>query len=98
MATLDLTDAAYAHSVRDACITLASDLDNWEAYADVWDLLHKDSAPRLIFAGTEEAEAARRAIFGVFDACIESLAADNEVRDAALAPFWPVTSTEGPIA
>lgn len=98
MATLDLTDAAYAHSVRDACITLASDLDNWEAYADVWDLLHEGDAPRLIVAGTDEAEAARRAIFGVFDACIESLAADNAVRDAAIPMFWPVNRTEGQLA
>lgn len=97
MATLDLTDAAYAYSVREACVTLASDLDDWEAYADVWDLMHDEQAV-AIFADTDEAEAARRAIFDVFDACIDSLAADNTVRDAAIAPFWPVNSTEGQLA
>ncbi|OBG11815.1 hypothetical protein A5768_11390 [Mycolicibacterium fortuitum] len=87
----------YASAVRDAGLTLATDLDDMDAYADMWDLMHDERAV-AIFADTDEAEAARRAIFGVFDACIESLAADNAVRDAAIPMFWPVNRTEGQLA
>ncbi|WP_133062577.1 hypothetical protein [Mycolicibacterium peregrinum] len=89
----------YADEVRLSCVALQDDLDDWELRADLLDLVHQpDDFAGLILSDSEPAIEARAAIFALMDSEIDSLAADNAVRDAAPVLFWPVNSTEGQLA
>lgn len=92
------SEPLYAAALRSACVALQDGLDDWELRADLIDLVNQpDDFAGLILSDTAPAIEARAAIITLMDCEIDSLAIHNAARDSTLAPFWPVTSTEGPI-